>query len=152
MCLPNQRYSCKCSPSTIQQCSVAEGGRLLRKSREDETPQAREGSSTDPRKATTRSETERSNSHDTPIKKRREGHTSLICPPQSTIQQCSAAEGGRLLRIVGKMRPRRHEEAHRPTRGKRPAHSGTERSNSHDTPIKIKERSPPLLFHTKRQP
>ncbi|WP_416313727.1 hypothetical protein [Rossellomorea sp. FS2] len=51
-------------PST----SAAEGGRLLRKSREDETPQARGGSSTDPRKATIRSGTERSISLDTSIK------------------------------------------------------------------------------------
>ncbi|WP_197084416.1 hypothetical protein [Rossellomorea marisflavi] len=49
------------------QCS--EGWSTPADSREDETPQARGGSSTDQRKATTRSGTERSISLDTSIKK-----------------------------------------------------------------------------------
>ncbi len=42
-------------PFTRTECLAAEGGRLLRKRREGETPQARGGSTLSPRKAATHS-------------------------------------------------------------------------------------------------
>gem|GEM_PF-4411904 len=59
---------------------------------------------------------------------------------------CSAAKG-RLLRIGGRMRPRRHEEAHRSPRGKRPP---VAKRNEPITPHPTQKRGVKWLF-TKMQ-